>query len=84
MKWSQLRRHEKQFLLVAITPITLIMVIALIVFVAVDANAGILTQALLMFVWMVGAFTYIAVDSKSRWPKVNTFQRLAYVITFKR
>ena len=84
VKWSRLKRNEKKFLLVCIAPILLNMTISLILMFTVGSEVAIPTQYALYFLWMVGAFTYIVINSKSRWPKASAFQRFANVITFKR
>ena len=84
MRWSQLRRNEKQFLLVCIAPILLNMTIFLILLFTVGSQVAAIVQFMLNTVWMIGAFTYIIIDSRSRWPEASAFQRFANTITFKR
>lgn len=84
MKWSQLQRNEKQFLLVCVVPIVSIMVITLILWLTFGNEVAIIAQFVLLTIWMVGTFIYITIDSKSRWPEASAFQRFANAITFKR
>ena len=82
--WNGLRRNEKQFLLVTIVPVLLILVISIMVMLIVGPSQGQLTSMVLMTLWMLFAGIYVLFDSKSRWPGLSTFERFANIITFKR
>ena len=83
MKWSKLRKNEKQ-LLVIVTPLLLIIMISLVIAYTVNSLVGTFVGFNLTISWIIGSFIFITIDSKSRWPEASVFQRFANVVTFKR